>query len=130
MKLSKYVLTFGAFSALSIAGSVFAMNPDIGTTVTVNGSQKDSQKIHSSYVSPVEFLELGGRYTLGNGKTLTITQRQNRYYAEISGRNVVQVIPRSSAVFVAADNSLKLQFQTVSDGQSTIVNATYIEALN
>ncbi|MBX9869508.1 MAG: hypothetical protein K2X63_06905 [Burkholderiaceae bacterium] len=126
MKISKYFLAFGTVGALTIAGSAFAVNPDIGTTVTVKGSQK----IHSSYVSPTEFLELGGRYQLDNGKTLTITQKQNRYYVEISGRNVVQVIPRSSEVFVSADNSIKLQFQTVSDGKSTKVDATYTEALN
>jgi hypothetical protein len=123
MKLSKYLIAFGA---LTIAGSAFAMNPDIDTTVTVKGSQK----LHPSYISPDEFRELGGRYLLDNGKTLTITQKQNRYYAEISGHNVVQVIPRNSTLFVAADNSVKLQFQTVSDGKSTKVNASYIEALN
>lgn len=123
MKLTRYLLAFGA---LTVATSAIAASPDINTTVTVKGSQK----LHSSYISPDEFLELGGRYQLDNGKTLTITQRQNRYYAEISGHNVVQVIPRNSALFVAADNSVKLQFQTVSDGKSTKVNATYIEALN
>jgi hypothetical protein len=126
MKNSKYLLALTVFSAISITGSAFAMSPDIDTTVTVKGSQKN----HASYISPDEFRELGGRYQLDNGKTLTITQKQNRYYAEISGKNVVQVVPRSSALFVAADNSIKLQFQTENDGKSTKVNATYTEALN
>nr|WP_314863222.1 hypothetical protein [uncultured Undibacterium sp.] len=126
MKNSKYLLALAAFSAFSITGSAFAMSPDIDTTVTVKGSQKN----HASYISPDEFLELGGRYQLDNGKTLTITQKQNRYYAEISGKSAVQVVPRSSALFVAADNSIKLQFQTENDGKSTKVNATYTEALN
>ncbi|MFZ6800134.1 hypothetical protein [Undibacterium sp. Di24W] len=123
MKLSKYLLLFGAFS---IAGSAFAMNPDVDTTVTVKGTQK----IQASYVGPDDFRELGGSYLLDNGKTLTITQKQSRYYAEISGQSVVQIIPRSNFLFVAADNSIKLQFQAVNDGKSTKVNATYSETLN
>ena len=103
------------------SSAAFAAGPDFDTTVTVKGSNVN----HPAYLSPNEAREIIGHYALDNGKVLVMTQKQNRYYVEISGKEAVQVIPSSVDAFAARDQSIQLQFKPAADGYTTQVTATY-----
>lgn len=113
-----------AFFTLMISASALAADLDTDTTVTVKGTSKAI----SAYVSPDEVREIIGRYDLDNGKTLTMTQQQNRYYAEISGQNPTQLIPISATTFTSGDKSIQLKFTPSIDGKTTQVVARYVES--
>ncbi|MFA9273957.1 MAG: hypothetical protein ACEQSE_03700 [Candidatus Aquirickettsiella gammari] len=112
------------FVTLMISANALAADPDVNTSVTIKGPTKTS----AAYVSPDEAKEIVGRYELDNGKTLTMTQKQNRYYVEISGQNLTQLIPSSSTTFISSDRSIQLKFTPGSDGKTTQVIARYVES--
>lgn len=113
-----------AFLTLMISASALAADPDTDTTVTVKGTSKTNP----AYVSPDEAREIIGRYNLDNGKTLIMTQKQNRYYVEISGQNPTQLIPNSATTFTSGDKSIQLKFTPATDGKTTHVVARYVES--
>jgi hypothetical protein len=112
-----------SFAALTLSASSLAKTPDINSTITV----KANSSIVRTYIAPDEFREIGGRYNLENGKTMLITQKQNRYYAEISGMEKTEVIPTSTAIFVSADQNIKLKFDSSNSAFSTTAQVTYTE---
>lgn len=112
-----------AFFTLMISASALAADPD-ADTVTVKGTSKTIP----AYISPDEAREVIGRYNLDNGKTLIMTQQQNRYYVEISGQNPTQLIPSSATTFTSGDKSIQLKFTPSIDGKTTHVVARYVES--
>jgi hypothetical protein len=112
-------------AALAMSATAFAKTPDVPNTVTVQG-----KTIQRATVAPEEFRDIGGRYELENGKTLSITQQQNRFYVEVAGMNKTEVVPTSATQFIAKDHSIELKFQTSDSGFSTKVKAKYLVATN
>ena len=120
--MKKFTLTI-AVAALALSTSAFAKSPDTQSTVTVQG-----KNLHRVVIAPEEFREIGGRYDLEGGKAISITQVQNRFYAEISGVGKTEIIPTSNTQFTSKDNSVQLLFQTSTQGFPTKVQATYVAA--
>ncbi|MBC3874350.1 hypothetical protein [Undibacterium flavidum] len=112
-----------AIVTLMISANALAADPDVNTSVTIKGAAR----IAPVYVSPDEAREIVGRYVLDNGKTLNMTQKQNRYYVEIPGQSLIQLIPISATTFVSSDKSIQLKFTPAMDGRTTQVIARYVE---
>lgn len=120
--MKKLTLT-AVVAALALSTSAFAKSPDTQNTVTVQG-----KNLHRVVIAPDEFREIGGRYDLGNGKAINITQIQNRFYAEIPSLGKTEIVPTSSTQFVSKDNSVQIMFQTSANGFPTKLKATYVAA--
>ncbi len=120
MKTSRIILALSLVALTSIAS---AKTPDTESSVLIKGSAN----VQKSYVSPEEFRDLQGSYALDNGQTLRVSQIQNRYFAQIGTQEKLEVIPTSSEVFVAKDNSVKLQFKASTLGAPTTVKASYLD---
>lgn len=120
----KILYTSFAFLTLMISASALAANPDADTSVTVKGT---TQHI-PAYISPDEAREIIGQYTLDNGKTLIMSQKQNRYYVEISGHGVTRIIPNNATTFTSGDQTIHLKFTPATDGKATRLVARYVES--
>lgn len=112
-----------AFCMLALAPIVDATAQDNNATVTVKGNTAQRHV----YISPNEFREIGGRYLLENGKTLSFTRSQNRFYVEISGVSSAEVKPLAPDLFVSADNEIKLRFLPADYNNEVQVVVTYTE---
>ncbi|HEY1151523.1 MAG TPA: hypothetical protein VGF27_23295 [Pseudoduganella sp.] len=58
-----------------------------------------------------------GAYDLSDGRIISLTQRGRTMYAEIDGREKVQVIAADMNTFVAMDRSLKLNLNRNFEGE-------------
>ena len=58
-----------------------------------------------------------GAYDLSDGRTISLTQRGRTMYAEIDGRDKVQVIAADMNTFVAMDRSMKLNLNRNIEGE-------------
>ena len=79
----------------------------------------------SYYVTPEEFIDLGGSYALDNGAHMKFTRHQNKYFAEVDGVEQTEVFPVAQNVFVAKDNKIKMAFQPDDSGFTTYVTMRY-----
>jgi len=107
-----------------LAPAAMAAAPDIQSSVTVTGPSIQ-QKVH---INQQEFNAIKGTYVLENGKTLTVSQNQNRYYVEIAGSEKQEIIPTSSTKFVSAKAGDKLNMNFELKDFSTNVYASFNQA--
>jgi len=63
-----------------------------------------------------EARDFQGQYFLENGKTLTVSRRGQRLFADVVGDKDVELVPVSQGVFVTKDGKSEVKFQQAANG--------------
>lgn len=63
-----------------------------------------------------EVREFQGQYALENGKTLTVSRRGQRLFADVIGDADVELVAISQGVFVTKDGKTQVKFQQAANG--------------
>lgn len=65
--------------------------------------------------------DFAGQYTLQDGRTLTITQRQRALASQLDGRDAVKLTPTGPASFAASSGELRVTFDQWPNGNVAAV---------
>lgn len=105
-------------SALSF--STFAQTTNDVDTVTISKPQPKIEIPARTYrMTPEEFFQFRGVYTLSNGQTLSLSQRGNAQYAQVSDQERHRIVATSDNAFVALDKQLQMRIDIKDDGDVT-----------
>lgn len=110
-----------ALGALALATSAMAKNPDVLDTVMVNSAAPE----RSSLVSRDTFREIGGTYSLSDGKTLSVSRRHNRLYAEIGDSQKMELIAVGNNRYVTEGADMEFTFASKSDRKPADVKVSF-----
>jgi hypothetical protein len=102
-----------AVSVATIAPAA-AQAPDqtFGPTIRVPAPQPLRYRVQME-----EFNEQKGKFILSNGKSMTVTNRGSRFYAEIDGERRAELIPVGRDVYIARDRDMMVLFNEESNGR-------------
>lgn len=103
------------FAALALAtAAVFstaaqaapANVPPADSTVQIRGEAPRVEISESTFEH-----NFSGQYRLANGKKLTVSAKNDGYYAHIQGQREVKIVPTSSKSFASTNNRVELIFE-------------------
>lgn len=101
-------LTLIALAAASLATPAFAqqdMQSEAATSsVQVRGVQPRFK------LDTAQFKDYSGRYLLSNGKGMTLSNQNKRFYAQVDGEAAVEIVPVAFHEFVARGTGTRLSF--------------------
>jgi hypothetical protein len=105
-------------SALSL--SAFAQTPNDVETVTISKPQLTIEIPARTYrMTPEEFYQFKGLYELSNGQTLSLFQRGNAQYAQVSDQERHKIVATADNAFVALDKQLQMRIDIKDNGDVT-----------
>lgn len=93
-------------------------------TQTLPSSQSDASSVRISGVAvrPMtddQFDDLRGRFTLSNGKRLTVFSNNHHYYAQIDGEREIEIFPTArDKEFFAAKSDMQINFDELRGGKT------------
>lgn len=115
-----------ATSAFAAPGSTVITASTSGAALAPSAAMQVEYAPQSKYpMGADEFQYVGGRYSLDNGATLSVTRTQSRFFAEIDGQPKSEVIAVAHNVFMARDNTIRMVFEPHESGFSTDVTVRY-----
>lgn len=100
------IIALAAASFASLAPAA-AQSPDqtIGATIRVPAAQPLRYRVRMD-----EFDEQKGTFLLSNGKTMTVSNRGRRFFAEIDGERRAELIPVGRDVYIAPERDAIILF--------------------
>jgi len=113
-----HVLAFAAIAATS--ASAFA-DPSIPTTHAANTVLVQAAPRAAYRLTPDEARHMAGTFKLDDGRTLTMTSRQSKVYAEFDGKRE-ELVPVGANRFVSRDTGAELTFDRVPFGEEVKLN--------
>jgi hypothetical protein len=113
-----HILAFAAAAIVSV--SAFA-DPAIPTTNAANTVLVQATT-HAVYrLTPDEARHMVGAFKLDDGRTLTVTNRQSKVFAEFDGKRE-EVVQVGANRFVSRDSGAELTFNRVPFGDEVTLN--------
>jgi hypothetical protein len=107
-----------ALSTLSF--STFAQTTNDVDTVTISKPQPRIEIPARTYrMTPYEFDQFRGVYELSNGQTLSLFQRGNAQYAQVSDQESHKIVATADNAFVALDKQLQMRIDIKDNGDVT-----------
>ncbi len=105
-------------SALSF--SAFAQATNDVDTVTISKPQLRIEIPAKTYrMTSEDFYQFKGVYSLSNGQTLSLSQRGNTQYAQVSDQERHKIVATADNAFVALDKQLQMRIDIKDDGDVT-----------
>lgn len=84
----------------------------MSATAQSSGDQKvvvpASKEVQRHYMAPQEFSKYKGSYDLSNGKTLHLTRKQTRLYAQVDEQTAHEITRAGDGKFQALDGSMSM----------------------
>ena len=68
-----------------------------------------------------DFASFSGQYQLSNGKKLTVSSNNSRYFAQIDGQREQEIVPTSGKSFMSTNTDLELKFDVERNGEASKV---------
>ncbi|MBA5640242.1 hypothetical protein H3H37_24560 [Duganella sp. LX20W] len=75
-------------------------------------------------VTPREFVEFRGQYSMDNGQTLSISSHNRRYFAQFDGQPEMEILAVAADKFVSTDGRTRMAFQQSPNGSVSGLTAT------
>jgi hypothetical protein len=117
MRIS-HVLAFAFAAAVSVTA---VADPSIPTTHAANTVLVQAAP-HAAYrLTPDEARHMVGTFKLDDGRTLTMTSRQSKVFAEFDGKRE-ELVPVGANRFVSRDTGAELTFNQVPFGDEVKLN--------
>ena len=117
MRLS-HVLAFAATAIVSVSACA---DPAIPVTHAANTVLVQAAP-HAGYkLTPDEARHMVGTFALDDGRTLTMTSRQSKVFAEFDGKRE-ELVPVGPTRFVSRDTGAELTFNRVPFGDEVVLN--------
>lgn len=108
------------FTTLAIAAAAVFSGAAFAAPANVPSEQSSAQArgaaVRGIQMSGHDFASFSGQYQLADGKTLTVTSSNNRYFAQIEGQRQVEIVPTGSKSFVSTNTEMELKFGVLSNG--------------
>ncbi|WP_374585857.1 hypothetical protein [Pseudoduganella sp.] len=101
-----------ACSLFALAFTAFAQSS--GDQKVVVPALKEAQ-IQRSYMSPSDFARYKGSYELSNGKTLYLTRKATRMYAQVDEQTPHEIIGSTNGKFQALNGNMAMHLVIASD---------------
>ena len=101
-----------ACSLFALAFTAFAQSS--GDQKVVVPALKEAQ-IQRSYMSPGDFARYKGSYELSNGKTLYLTRKATRMYAQVDEQTPHEIIGSTNGKFQALNGNMAMHLVIASD---------------
>lgn len=77
-----------------------------------------------SLVSPRDFVEFRGQYSMDNGQVLSISSHRRHYYARFDGQPAMEIVAVTADTFVSTDGRTRMAFTQYPNGVVTGLTAT------
>lgn len=106
----KRLVAVGSLFALAL--TAFAQSS--GDQKVVVPASKETQ-IQRSYMSPSDFARYKGSYELSNGKTLYLTRKATRMYAQVDEQTAHEITGSSSGKFQALNGNMSMHLVLATD---------------
>lgn len=104
-------ITFIALAAASLSAPAYAQqNMPAGETETATSSVRISGVQPRYKLDGAQFKDYSGRYLLSNGKGMSLTHENKRFYAQVDGESRLEIVPVAYNVFVAKGTGARLSF--------------------
>ena len=103
-------LAIAAATISSAAVAAPANVPQSTASVQIKGS------VSRVHMNDDQFAGFKGQYQLSNGKVLTVSSNNTRYFAQIDGQRAVEIVPTSDKSFMSANSGIALTFAVHPDG--------------
>lgn len=115
----KKLAFISALGALALAGGAFAQTGG-SETVTISGpAHKIEIPERHSHMWPEDYRNYQGGYSLSNGKTLSISARGTRMYAEVDDMGKHELVATAANTFVSKDKKLEMTISLHENGEPT-----------
>lgn len=105
-------LTLMAIAAASFASPAFAQQDmPAGAQAEAATSSVQVRGVQPRFkLDAAQFKDYSGRYLLSNGKGMTLTNQNKRFYAQVDGEAAVEIMPVGFHEFVARGTGTRLSF--------------------
>jgi hypothetical protein len=118
--LKASVLSSLALACACVMAADTPSSQDMDTVRVVNATSA------KYWVSPDEFVYLGGSYPLSNGSDLKFRKvGNNNFFVSITGMPETEVFAQSGTRFVAKDKSVQISFEVHDSGFATDLTVEY-----
>lgn len=112
----KKLLICSLLSALALP--VLAQTGQEVETVTISNSAQKIEAPSKTYrMSSEDFYQFKGTYSLSNGQDLSLFERGNLKYAQVSGQARHEIVATADNSFVALDRQLKMRIDLKDNGE-------------
>ena len=118
-KIMKKLAFVAAIGALAMAGGAYAQSGD-SDSVTISGpAHKIEIPDGNSQMRPENYYDYQGGYNLSNGKTLVISSRGSKMYAEVGDMGRHEMVATARNTFVAKDKKLEVTIDLHANAEPT-----------
>jgi hypothetical protein len=113
------LMAVAAVSSILMTPAVGAAPTGLPVAVVVSSAQPQIQVVGQSTrtLTPAEFAELRGEYRLQGGGALVLGGARHRPVAELNDKAPVALLPMAPNQLVSTDGTLRLEFQTLANGE-------------
>jgi hypothetical protein len=119
--IMKRLVAAGCLLALAMAANAQSS----GDQQVVVPASKESQ-VQRIYMAPLDFAKYKGSYDLSNGKTLHLTRKQARLYAQVDQQTEREITRAGTGKFQALDGSMSMHL-VFADDDSVSGELSYID---
>lgn len=113
------LMAVAALSSILMTPAVGAAPAGLPVAVVVSSAQPQIQVVGQSTrtLTTAEFAELRGEYRLQGGGALVLGGARHRPVAELNDKAPVALLPMAPNQLVSTDGRLRLEFQTLPNGE-------------
>lgn len=113
------LMAVAALSSMLMTATVEAAPAGLPVAVVVSSAQPQIQVVGQSQrtLSSAEFAELRGEYRLQGGGALVLGGARHRPVAELNDKAPMPMLPMGPNQLVSTDGKLRLEFQTLANGE-------------
>ena len=110
-------IAFAAATVFSTTAFAAPANvPSADSSVQIKGTA-----VRSVQMSENDFAGFAGEYQLANGKKLTVSNNNARYFAQVDGQREVEIVATGSKSFMSTNTDMELKFGVQSNGTASNV---------
>jgi hypothetical protein len=118
MQIQKVLVFIGA-AALSMSACA---DPSIAPSLSGGNNGSAQVRSHLMYrLTKDEAVHMRGAYRLADGRTLTVTNRLSKLYADLDGK-IEEMLPVGPTQFVTRDSGTRLAFNRVPFADEVVVD--------
>jgi len=113
------------FKALAIAAATVFSSAAFAAPANVPAADSSVQIRGTSargvQMNDEQFANFSGQYQLANGKKLTVSSNNTRYFARIDGQRELEIVPTSNKSFMSTNTDIELRFDVQRNGVASDV---------
>ena len=109
------------FTAAILATASFATFAQAAPAAVADPAVQVQGKPSRFFMHQDDYQDFKGKYLMGNGKVLTLTNKQRRFFAQMEGQPAVEIVAVGSKAFVARGADMRLRFDEFRSGRNADV---------